>query len=367
MPKRTMSLLSVLCVLFLATLGATAGASVRHSDASQKLHKRGYRVTNLVSDVAGAAREVDPNLVNAWGLAAGPTSPWWVADNHADVSTLYDGTGAVLSLVVAVDGGVTGTVFNGGTSFVVQNGTYSGPSVFLFDTEAGTIVGWNAAVPPPAPSTQSFVVADRSAQGAIYKGLAIASTADGDRLYAADFHNARVDVFDGDFNLVSDATTFVDPDIPAGFAPFGIQTIGDAVFVAYAKQDAAAEDEEAGPGLGYVDMFDTAGALLGRVASEGVLDAPWGLAMAPADFGRFSGDLLVGNFGDGRINAFAPSSSGTWSFAGTLKARNGHPVAIDGLWAIQFGTGDASGPTNSCTSRPGPTTRRTACSGRSWR
>ncbi len=353
MRRRVLSLLSVLCLLALATLGSTAAASSRH-DPSAARHRRGYRVSDLVSDVAGEARHLDPDLVNAWGLAAGPTSPWWVSDNHADVSTIYDGAGTVSDLVVGVDGGVTGLVFNGGTDFVVENGIYSGPSIFLFDTEAGTIVGWNPGVPPPSPSTSSFVVADRSNVGAIYKGLAIASTADGDFLYAADFHNARVDMFDGDFTLVSDDTTFVDPDIPDGFAPFGIQNIDGTIFVAYAKQDAAAEDEEAGAGLGYVDMFGTDGAFLGRVASQGTLNAPWGLAMAPADFGRFSGDLLVGNFGDGRIHAYRAAAGGAFMHAGALRARNGHPVTIDGLWALEFGTGDVAGPTNALYFTAGP-------------
>jgi uncharacterized protein (TIGR03118 family) len=354
MPRRAISFLSVASLVLIAALGTTAGATTRHPGAAaQKHHKHGYRVTNLVSDVAGEAQNTDPNLLNAWGLAAGPTSPWWVSANHADVSTIYDGTGAVQPLVVDVAGGVTGLVFNGSTNFVVTHGTDSGPSVFLFDTEGGTILGWNPAVPAPAPSTQTFVVADRSSVEAIYKGLAIASTADGDFLYAADFHNARVDMFDGSFNLVSDATTFVDPDIPDGFAPFGIQNIGGTIFVAYAMQDAAGEDEQAGAGLGYVDMFDTSGAFLGRVASQGKLNAPWGLAMAPAGFGRVSGDLLVGNFGDGKIHAFQQTATG-FEPDGALKTRSGDPVAIDGLWALEFGTGDVAGPTNTLFFTAGP-------------
>ena len=161
--------------------------------------------------------------------------------------------------------------------------------MFLFSTEGGTINGWNPAVPAPSPSTQSFVVADRTGEDANYKGLAIASTPDGNMLYATDFHNARVDMFDSTFNVVSTATTFVDPGIPAGFAPFGIQAIGDTIFVTYAKQDADAEDEVRGKGRGFVDAFGTDGTFMGRVASRHHLNAPWGLAMAPADFGRFSG------------------------------------------------------------------------------
>ncbi len=313
MRKRTISLLAVVGLLLFA-LGSTS-ASARNAGASRtpKGDKNAYTVTNLVSDEPGAALAVDPNLVNPWGLTASATSPWWVADNETDVSTLYDGAGVARSLVVQVEGAPTGAVFNGGTGFVVSDGTNSGAAVFIFDTQAGTIRGWNPNVPPPPPSTQSHVLADRSDVEAIYTGLAIASTAAGNFLYAADFHNARVDMFDGAMTLVSTSSTFVDPGLPAGYAPFGIQNIGGRIFVAYAKQDADGEEEVAGKGLGVVDMFDTAGAFLGRVASGGALNAPWGLAMAPATgFGRFSGDLLVGNFGDGSINAYEPKPNGVF-------------------------------------------------------
>ena len=177
--------------------------------------------------------------------------------------------------------------------------------------------------------------------GAIYKGLAIADTAAGPRLYAADFHNARVDVFDGSFGLVPDGG-FVDPGLPAGYAPFNIQTIGDRVFVTYAKQDADAEDEIAGQGRGFVDVYDTAGNLLGRVAQHGQLNAPWGLALAPASFGRFGGDLLVGNFGDGEINAYEELPNGHFEHRGELRGTDGKPLAIDGLWALEFGNDGSS-------------------------
>src|SRR5712691_4910800 len=216
-----------------------------------------YTVHNLVSDVPGAADHIDSNLVNAWGLAAGPTSPWWVADNGTDVSTLYAGDGSLIPLVVKVAGAPTGTVFNGGSNFVVSHGGASGPSVFLFATEGGTIRGWNPSVPPPPTSTRSIGVVDRSGEHAIYKGLAIASTAGGDFLYAADFHNGTVDMFDGQFHLVTPPGAFVDPTIPARYAPFGIATIGGVVFVTYAKQNAAGIDDVPGPGHGYVDAFST--------------------------------------------------------------------------------------------------------------
>ncbi len=271
-----------------AVSAALAGLLAVASGAAAKATSNAYTVTNLVSDQPGQAPHVDPNLVNAWGLVAGPATPWWVADNGTDVSTIYDGDGNPRSLVVQVEGAPTGMVFNGGPNFIVMDGPFSGPSVFMWATESGTILGWNPNVPPPPPSTQSFVVLDRSGVGAIYKGLAIASTDGGDFIYATDFHNARVDMFDGEFNLVTPPGAFVDPGIPHGFAPFGIQNIGGQIFVSYAKQDADAEDEVAGQGLGFVDVFDTAGNFLHRVATRGPLNAPWGLAMAPADFGGFS-------------------------------------------------------------------------------
>ncbi|MEO8422892.1 MAG: TIGR03118 family protein [Actinomycetota bacterium] len=329
-----------------ASRGSTAGPGERAANA--------YKLRRLVADQAGHAAATDPNLVNAWGLAAGPTTPWWVNAADSDVSTLYDGTGAILPLVVDVTGGPTGLVFNGGTNFVVSNGSASGPSLFLFSTEGGTVDGWNPGVPPPSPSTSSFEVADRSSEDANYKGLAIASTVDGDFLYATDFHNAQVDMFDDAFSLVSTSSTFVDPGIPDGYGPFGIQAIGDTIFVTYAKQDADAEDEVVGSGRGFVDAFDTDGTFVGRVATRHRLNAPWGLAMAPADFGRFSGALLVGNFGDGQIHAFRPRVNGSYRPVGVLRNRHGRVVSIDGLWAIAFGNGDAAGPSNALYFTAGP-------------
>ncbi|HEY6890138.1 MAG TPA: TIGR03118 family protein, partial [Solirubrobacter sp.] len=268
-----------------------------------------YQVHNLVSNLAGVADNVDPNLVNAWGLAAGPTSPWWVSDNGTDRSTLYNPAGTPLPLVVSVPGAPTGTVFNGtpGT-FLVG----AGNAAFIFATEAGTILGWNGG-----PS--ATVEADRSPAGAVYKGLAIAQTPTGPRIYATDFHNGAVDVFDSAWKPVPHPG-FVDPFLPRHFAPFGIQTIGDRIFVTYAKQQAGSDDEAHGRGLGIVDAFDTAGRLRARVAQFGRLNAPWGIAQAPASFGRFSGDLLIGNFGDGRISAYRQAFHGFFLPAGQLRS-----------------------------------------------
>jgi uncharacterized protein (TIGR03118 family) len=308
-----------------------------------------YVVHNLVSDGTIAATYTDPNLVNAWGLVASPTSPWWVADNETAVSTLYNGAGTPQSLVVTVPGAPTGIVFNGGASFVVTSGGASGPARFLFASEDGTISGWNPAVPPPPPSHQAIVAV--STAGANYKGLAIASTVTGSFLYAADFHDARVDVFDGAFAPVTTAGGFVDPTLPKGFAPFGIRNLAGRIYVAYAKQDEDAEDEVAGEGLGFVSVFDTAGQFLARVASGEPLNAPWGLAIAPAGFGRFSGNLLVGNFGNGRINAYDLT---TFEPRGHLKTADHKPLVIDGLWGIAFGNGAGAGPATTLFFAAGP-------------
>ena len=311
-----------------------------------------YEQHNLVSDGAVPADLVDAALVNAWGLVASATSPWWVADNGTDSSTLYNGsTGAKLSLRVSVPSAPTGVVFNGGTGFVVTSGSTSGAARFIFATEEGTILGWSPSVAP----TQAVVAVDNSAGGAVYKGLAIASTAAGDRLYATNFHAGTVDVFDAAYHPVLGG--FTDAALPPGYAPFGIRHLGSTIYVTYALQDADKHDDVAGVGHGFVNAFDTEGNLLRRVASTGRLNSPWGLAVAPADFGTFSGDLLVGNFGDGHINAFDPGhfrGDGELRPRGQLHAADGPPITIDGLWAIAFGNGAAAGPTNALFFTAGP-------------
>src|SRR6266508_3858509 len=282
----------------------------------------------------------------ALALAAGPTTPAWVADNGTDKATIYPGfvNGSPIQkagLVVDIPGGApTGQVFNPTPGFVVRSGDSSGPARFLFDSEAGLVTGWNPGVPPPPPSTQAQVGA--SVPDAVYKGLAIADTAAGTLLYAADFHHARIDVFDQSFNLVHLPGGFADPQIPRGFAPFNVQEVGGVLYVAYAKQDADAEDEVAGPSLGFVDAYGTSGQLLRHLVEHGQLNAPWGLALAPAGFGRFGGALLVGNFGNGRINAYDP---GTGGFLGRLRPEDGSQVQVEGLWALRFGNGVTGDPT----------------------
>jgi uncharacterized protein (TIGR03118 family) len=306
-----------------------------------------YHQTNLVSDLPGLAQLTDPDLVNPWGLAAGPTTPAWVADNGTGKATIYPGFvgGSPITkagLVVDIPGGApTGEVFNPTAGFVVHDGDASGPARFLFDSEAGLVTGWNPNVPPPPPSTQAQVGA--SVPDAIYKGLAIADSGGATFLYAADFHHARIDVFDQGFNLVHLSGSFTDPEIPHGYAPFNIQELGGRLYVAYAKQDAEAEDEVAGPALGFVDVYSTSGQLLRHLIEHGQLNAPWGLVLAPAaGFGRFSGALLVGNFGNGRINAYDP---GTGEFLGRLRHEDGSSIEIEGLWALRFGNGVTGDPT----------------------
>jgi uncharacterized protein (TIGR03118 family) len=302
-----------------------------------------FSVHTLVTDSA------DASLVNGWGLSAGPTTPWWVSDNGSNNSTLYNGSGAKQALTVSVPGGPTGTVFNGvATDFVVSQSGKSGAARFLFATEGGQILGWS----PTVNGTVAIPGVDSSSKGAVYKGLTLAA----DRLYATDFHNGRVDVFDKAFAPVS--LPFTDPKLPKGYAPFGIQAIGTSIFVTYAKQDAAKKDDTAGGGFGYVDQFTTDGQFVARVASGGRKNAPpnapWGLAMAPASFGVFSGDLLVGNFGNGRISAYQDRGGGKWVYKGQLRRGDQTLVTIDGLWAIAFGNGAAGGPTTSLYFAAGP-------------
>jgi uncharacterized protein (TIGR03118 family) len=330
----------LLAVLATAAVAAVVGGAAVAGNGNSN----SYTVHPLVTDAT------DPALVNAWGLVAGPTSPWWVADNGTGLSTLYDGSGAKIPLNVATaTANPTGTVFNlAGAGFVVSKGSTSGSSIFLFDGEDGIISGWNPGV------DRSAAQVGVSDPDAVYKGLAYAVTPTGARLYAADFHGGTVDVLDSSWAAVATAGGFVDPSLPAGYAPFGIQAIGGRIFVAFAKQDAAAHDDVAGAGFGFVDAFDTEGRLLARVARRGPLNAPWGLALAPASFGRFGGDLLVGNFGDGTINAYRELEDGRFEHRGRLRTGDESPVRIDGLWALEFGLSPRSGGTDTLFFTAGP-------------
>ncbi len=318
-----------------------------------------YRQTNLVSDIPGKARVTDANLVNPWGLSHGPTTPWWVSDNGKGVSTLYKGDGTPFPvgspLVVTIPppagkpagttSAPTGNVFNGTSDFVVTGSGGSGPSRFIFATEDGTISGWN----PTADPTHAILKVDNqnTTSGPVYKGLALGHNKSGNFLYATNFRFGTIDMFDTHFNLVgsfTDSTLSNDcPFTGQCFAPFGIQNINGNLYVTYALQKPGKHDDQAGPGNGFVDVFDTSGNLIQRLVSHGTLNSPWGLVLAPEGFGRFGKDLLVGNFGDGRINAYELD---TGSFRGQLKDQKGNSIAINGLWALGFGNGALAGPTD---------------------
>ena len=287
----------------------------------------------------GLAQFTDPDLVNPWGLAASSTSPWWVANNETATSTLYNGSGVKQALVVTTQTGPTGIVFNGSTDFQLTSGAPATAARFIFVSVTGMISGWNPSVNP----TQS-VVKFSSTSGSVYLGATIAQSGGNNFLYAANFSHGTIDVFDANFapvTLGSDA--FTDPQLPDGYAPFNVQNINGDLYVAFAKVDPIKHEEEAGRGLGYVDVFDGSGTLLRRLEHVTWMNAPWGLAMAPATgFGNASGKLLVGMFGSGYIATFDPA---TGHFEGLLRSRHGRPIEIERLWALKFGNGGAAGPT----------------------
>ncbi|HEY3853499.1 MAG TPA: TIGR03118 family protein [Verrucomicrobiae bacterium] len=295
-----------------------------------------YRQTNLVSDLVGVAANLDTNLVNPWGIAISSSSPFWISDNGTGLSTVYKSTGALaLTVTIPPPAGTsntaapTGQVFNNTSNFLVATNV----SKFIFDTEDGTISAW-------ASGAAAILEVDNSASNSVYKALALASNAGSPYLYAADFHNNHVDVFDGNWQQQNWSGAFVDTNLPAGFAPFSIKYIQGNLFIAYALQDDEAHDDVAGPGNGYVDVFDTAGNFIKRLISKGALNSPWAMVWAPAGFGGFGGDLLVGNFGDGLINAYNPAD-GTW--LGTIYTTASTPFQEPGLWDMVFGNGTAGG------------------------
>ena len=340
------------CVL-VSCGGGERDDMARSAALSMRGQGAAYVVHPLVSD-GGATPHTDPNLVNGWGIAFNPQGFVWVAANETSKSTLYDGNGVPQTLVVSIPAGQageakpTGIVFNGSSDFVVSDVGLSGPARFIFAGQAGTLAAWSPAVKIDSAVT----VYDGAAAGKVYMGLALAMHGGANRLYAADFHNHRIDVFDTAFHPVTMPGGFADPALPACYAPFGIQAIDDRIYVAYAKQDAEGEDEQPGPGLGVLNVFDTGGTLVRRLVSPGgPLNAPWGIALAPAGFGPFSRALLVGNFGDGRIHAFEPH---TGAHRGTLNTRGGEPIEIEGLWGIAFGNGLNDQPTDTLFFAAGP-------------
>jgi uncharacterized protein (TIGR03118 family) len=329
------------------SIGLTCGTSnwARARDRDEdSAHSVAFVQTNLDSNIAGRAATTDPNLANGWGIAFAPGGPFWINANHSGVSTLYRGDGSIVPLVVTVPGPAgaqsgfvaapTGMIWNPTGGFLVPGSKT--PGIFIFDTEDGTISAWNPAV----NFTNAVIAVDNSQSGAVYKGLAFGTNASGNNLYATNFFAGTVEAYDSQFQSVVTSGNFTDTHIPAGFAPFGIQNIDGDLWVTYAKQNAEKKDDVGGPGNGFVDVFDTDGHLLKRFAAHGALNSPWGLARAPYGFGQFSGEILVGNFKDGRINAFDTRGN----FRGTLRRPSGQPVVIEGLWALSFGGGAKSSP-----------------------
>ena len=375
--KRRITILSVVTVGLFLLSGLlfsfyvfSPRQSANASSGSSANSGEGFYVqTNLVSDLPNIAKYQDKNLVNSWGLVHGPTSPWWVADNGTGVSTVYNGNGTPVNpippgtppLVVSIPapgggpgGTPTGIVFNSvfttnPDDFVVTKNKVSGPSIFMFATEDGTISGWN----PTVDLTHAILAVDRSAvskgkfTGAVYKGLATGRADGNDFIYATNFSFGSVEQFDSKFHLVR---SFTDPELNEQchlsnsnnqcFAPFGIRNIGGRLYVTFALQKVGKHDDQAGSGNGFVDVFNTEGKLLRRFASHGALNSPWGLTLTPHDFGPFSNALLVGNFGDGHINVFNPQ---TGAFLGQLPDQAGDPITINGLWGIDFGNGGPAG------------------------
>jgi uncharacterized protein (TIGR03118 family) len=305
-----------------------------------------YVVRNLTSDIPDLADYTDPNLKGAWGISESSTSPFWIADAGTGLSTLYSSSGAPISLVVTIPaskaamvgaaGTPTGTVFNGTTGFTIATGD---PAAFIFATLDGTISGWNHSV----NATTAQVMVDNSASGAVYTGLAIGTSGSNTYLYAANFSNGTIDVYDSTFTAATLPNAFQDSNLPAGYAPFNVQNIAGNLYVAYALQNTAKNFPVTAAGDGYVDVYSPAGTLMQRLVSGGPLNAPWGLAIASSGFGDYAGDLLVGNFGDGTINVFNPT---TGVSIATLDDVYGIPIVIPNLWALQVGNGGSGGDSN---------------------
>jgi uncharacterized protein (TIGR03118 family) len=322
----------------------------------------GFTDTALVTDKVGviaATTTIDAHLSNPWGVALAPGLPVWIADNNSNLATLYSGAGAIQTDAVTgsnevgiaipasaagVPASPTGQVYNGGGGFLIHTSAGQESALFIFDGEGGTIAGWANGSGATAVTAYDDGVAN-GANHAVYKGLALGSVNGANFLYATDLHNNKVDVFDTNFaKPAAMQGKFIDPTIPSGFAPFGIVALNGQLYVSYAKQDAAKHDEMTGAGLGYVDAFDFSGNFVSRFASGGTLNAPWGMALAPAGFGSLAGDLLIGNFGDGKINIFAPNGTALATSKGWLTVTNGGTLTIPGLWSLVFGNGDSDKP-----------------------
>ena len=322
-----------------AVSATTASFAVLPAQAVDHDQRPGFRVVRLVADTPGRARTTDRGLVNAWGLAASRTSPLWVADNGTSTSTLYQGaTGRTgvqkMPLDVRIPGGgdPTGVLFNPTRSFRLSTGGKTGPALFVFAGENGDLSAWNKSGDP----SRAVLVAHT--RNAVYKGLTRVSTRGRQLLLAANFHSDRIDVFNGRFARVHLRHAFSSRGIPRGYAPFGVAALRGRVYVTYAKQDATGHDDVAGRGNGFVKVFDQRGRSLGSLVRHGVLNSPWGLAIAPRGFGAFAGKLLVGNFGDGRIHVVDQRAR---RVVATLRDGSNRPIRIDGLWGLLPGNGTA--------------------------
>ncbi len=327
-------------LLMVATIAAAAcGAAYADNDDFA------YKQKNLVSDGFVPAPTPDMHLKNPWGIAAIPGAPFWIADNATGVATLYDGAGHIVPLTVTIPppkgspagtmAAPTGIVWNpNGQQFLVAPKL---AALFIFATEDGTISAWN---PNANPNAILEVDNSEGGNGAVYKGLAIATNSTGLFLYATNFRAGTVDVFDSKFQATKLSGSFKDPTIPQGYAPFGIASIDGNLFVTYALQNAAKHDDQKGLGHGFVNVFDTDGHWITRLATRGALNSPWGIARAPLNFGPASGQILIGNFGDGRISIFTTGGE----FRGQLRDPSGHAIQIPGLWSIAFGTETAATP-----------------------
>ena len=338
-------------VLIISLVAALAGTGMAKAQTN-------FNQFNLVSDGAVTAVITDPNLVNAWGISESPMSPFWISDNGTGLATLYSVPGSpppapvsVVPLVVtippatgATTSAPTGQVFNSVGGFDLKNGNGQ-PAIFMFASEDGAITGWNGG-------TKAVIAVDNGnadpSKNAVYKGLAI-SNFGGGSLYATNFRADQVETYSSSgFSLVNTST---DPGVPAGYAPFGDRVINGELYVTFALQDSFKHDDVKGLGNGFVDIFNLDGSFNRRLISQGNLDSPWGLALAPASFGDFGGDLLVGNFGNGMINAYNPD---TGAFIGTLNGADGNPLSIDGLWGLTFGNGAAGGSLDTLYFTAGP-------------
>jgi len=341
--------------------GGGGGGGISGSQMTQQTTS-GFADTALVSNKTGVVATtttIDANLSNPWGLVTAKGLPFWIADNNSNVASLYSGTGqiqtnavtgstttaiAIPASATGLAANPTGQVYNGSGGFLIPTSNGQETSLFIFSGEGGTIAAWAKDSGATAVTAYDDGVANGTAH-AVYKGLALGSVNGASFLYATDLHNNKVDVFDTNFaKPAAMQGKFIDPTMPAGFVPFGIAALNNQLYVTYAMQDAAKHDETAGAGLGYVDVFDFSGNFISRFASAGSLNAPWGIALAPTGFGSFQGDLLIGNFGDGTINIFAPNAASLATDMGPLTVSGGAVFTVPGLWSLVFGDGDSDKP-----------------------